>query len=134
MHFITISLVKPIRFTSVSSWFYYRNNIMMHGPMNIKFAPHHCCCHAFNCGENPRNMIWWKVFEVCYMNYIGAYNTTYRSVQYFSMERPRIISYIPESFIFVYALLFDINIEHKHEISFIYKHQYVTLLHHVSVH
>jgi len=24
-------------------------------------APHHYYCHAFNCSENTRNMIWWNV-------------------------------------------------------------------------
>jgi len=47
-----ISIVKPTRFTNVSNlfyfgmtlyigtscWFYYRNNIMIHGPMNVKLA------------------------------------------------------------------------------------------------
>jgi hypothetical protein len=97
-------------------------------------APPHYYCRKFNCSENIRNMIWWKVFEVCCMNCIVAYDTTYGSVPHFSVERPHILSYIPESCVFVYVFLFNINIEHKHEISFIYKHQYVTLLHHVSVH
>lgn len=89
---------------------------------------------AFNCSDNTGNMIWWEVSEVCYMNFIKAYTTTYSIVQLFSVWCPHILSHIPDSFIFVYVFLFNTNLEHKHEISFIYEHQYVTMLHHVSEH
>jgi hypothetical protein len=36
-----IPMVKPTRYTGASSWFYYRNNITMHGPMNVKYV----CAH-----------------------------------------------------------------------------------------
>jgi len=31
------SKIKQIWYTGACSWFYYRNNITMHGPMNVKF-------------------------------------------------------------------------------------------------
>jgi hypothetical protein len=92
----------------------------------------HYCCHAFNCSDNTGNVRWWKVSEVCCMDCIRTCSTAYSSVQYFSVWHPR-ISYIPDSFRFVYVFLFNINLQHRCEISFIYNHKYVTLLHHVSL-
>jgi len=36
------SKIKQIWYIGVSSWFYCRNNITMHGPMNVKFNEQYC--------------------------------------------------------------------------------------------
>jgi len=64
------SKIKQIWYTGASSWFYYRNNITMHGSMNFKLVK---CLFNFN--TYSYNPYFW------YFDTLAKYKTTFRRVR-----------------------------------------------------